>query len=429
MRTHNSERLSDRLGGCNPSVLARDFGTPLLVIDEVCLRSQIRAFRSAFMRDRWRASVTYAGKALLVAAIARIAHEEGLAVDVCSLGELETALRAGMPAKRCILHGCYKTPDELDAAVEKGVGYVVIDHADEIGQLGKRARTAEITCDVLLRVNPEISATTHEFVQTGTPASKFGFPISDGQAIAAVRMTLHESALRLGGIHCHLGSQIYDVATYARAIDVLAAFAKTAHAETGVVFDVFDLGGGLAVGHPGAGEPSCESWACAIFDALERHYAASERPKPHIFVEPGRALIAPVGTTLYRIGVRKRLPDGTEALVIDGGMSDNPRPALYDAHYQVSVADRPDAAPDGSYTIYGRHCETDRLFPDVGLPDPQPGDLLAVRDTGAYTYSMASNYNRFPRPAVVLASAGSARLIARREPLAHVLDLDVVEHT
>jgi diaminopimelate decarboxylase len=426
MTTHNSERVSVSLGGCDPAVLAREFGTPLVVIDEACLRSRMRRFREAFSRPGWTSSVTYAGKALLLGAIARIAHEEGLAIDVCSLGELETALRGGVPADRCIVHGCFKTPEELEAAVKARVRHVVVDHAAEIEDLARIAGASGVTCDVLLRVNPGIAAHTHELVQTSAPASKFGFAIADGQALAAVRAVRANKALRLSGIHCHLGSQIFDLRSYARAVDALVDFARSAFDDCEAVFSIVDVGGGLAVGDAeDTSVPSPEAWAGAIFDAFEARLAGSSLPRPHVYVEPGRALIAAAGTTLYRIGVRKRLPDGAIALIVDGGMSDNPRPALYEARYSVSIADRPDAPPDGSYVVFGRHCETDRLFPDAALPNPQPGDLLAVRDTGAYTYSMASNYNRFVRPAVVIVKDGSARIAARRESLDRVLELDV----
>jgi diaminopimelate decarboxylase len=428
MTTHNSERVSVSLGGCDPAALAREFGTPLVVIDEMCLRSRMRRFRKAFSRPGWTSSVTYAGKALLLGAIARIAHEEGLAIDVCSLGELETALRGGVPADRCIMHGCFKTPEELEAAVKASVRHVVVDHAAEIDELARIASASGVTCDVLLRVNPGIAAHTHELIQTSAPASKFGFAITDGQALAAVCAVHANNALHLSGIHCHLGSQIYDLRTYAHAVDALVDFARSASDACGATFSIIDVGGGLAVGDAGESTvPSPEAWAGTIFDAFEARLTGSDLPRPHVYVEPGRALIAAAGTTLYRIGVRKRLPDGAIALIVDGGMSDNPRPALYEARYSVSIADRPDAPPDGSYVVFGRHCETDRLFPDAALPNPQPGDLLAVCDTGAYTYSMASNYNRFVRPAVVIVSDGSARLAARRESLDRVLELDVAE--
>lgn len=429
MTTHNSERVSENLGGCDPFALAAQFGTPLLVLDELCLRSQMRRFRQAFTRRGWSASVTYAGKALLLAAVARIAHEEGLAVDVCSLGELQTALRGGVPPAQCIVHGCYKTEEELDAAVRARVRHVVVDHAGEIRDLARIARAAGVACDVLLRVNPSIAAATHAHVQTGAPASKFGFAIHDGQALEAVRAVASEASLKLSGIHCHLGSQIYDLEVYERAIDALVTFAAAARDEGQQPFEIIDVGGGLAADEHDRdrAEPEPEAWADVIFSAFERSLSAASLPRPHIYVEPGRALIASAGTTLYRVGVRKRLPDGKEALIVDGGMSDNPRPALYEARYHVRIAGRADQPPDNTYVVFGRHCETDRLFPDAPLPNPQPGDLLEVSGTGAYTYSMASNYNRFVRPAVVLAAGGRARPAARRESLDRVLELDVVE--
>jgi len=429
MKSHNAERMSDRLGGCEASALAASFGTPLLVIDEAVLRSRMGRFREAFVRGGWRASVTYAGKALLLAEIARIANDEGLAVDVCSLGELETAARGGVPADHCIVHGCYKTESELRAAVERRVRHVVVDHADELRALSSIATETRTVCDVLIRVNPSIAVTTHAAIHTSAPASKFGFPIGDGQAMAAVRAASTEAHLKFSGLHCHLGSQIDDISTYVRAAQTLAELARAAYA-AGIECEVLDLGGGLAAGTPAdKPSPAPEEWAGAIFASLEQCFDGSPMRRPHVYVEPGRALVADAGTTLYRVGVRKSLPDGTQALIVDGGMSDNPRPALYDARYHAYIADRPDAQADGAYAVFGRHCETDRLIADAPLPDPKPGDLLAVRSTGAYTYAMASNYNRFSRPAVVLARNGNARVIARREPLEHVVDLDVVsEH-
>jgi diaminopimelate decarboxylase len=429
MVPHNSERVveapADSLAGVLPK-LAVTYGTPLLVIDEAALRRAMRRFTAAFTRGSWTASVTYAGKALLVRAIARIAHEEGLALDVCSLGEFETALRAGVPATDCIVHGCWKTGDELDAAVAHGARHVVVDHRAEIDELAARAQSAGARIDVLVRVNPGISAHTHELIRTGAPDSKFGFALADGQALAAATAVMAHSSLRFAGLHCHIGSQISDLTSFATEVEELLSFARTLHARCGATCEVIDVGGGLGLSDAAGGpELTPERWADAIFNAFERGLHGGDLPRPHIYVEPGRALVAQAGTTLYRIGVRKRLPDGCEALIVDGGMSDNPRPALYSALYQVSVVGREQSPPDGDYTVFGRHCETDRLVAHVPLPAPQAGDLLAVADTGAYTYSMASNYNRFSRPAVVLVNEGQARLIARREPLEHVLDLDV----
>lgn len=429
MVPHNSERVVDPPTSLASSALLElgvTYGTPLLVIDEAALRGEMRRFSAAFTRDGWTSSVTYAGKALLVRAIARIAHEEGLALDVCSLGEFETALRAGVPAGNCIVHGCLKTPEELDAAVARGVRHVVVDHRGEIDDLGARAQAAGVSVEVLVRVNPGIAAHTHELVRTGAPDSKFGFAIGDGQAFAAVEAVMAHPRLRFAGLHCHIGSQISELTSFASEIDELLAFARTLFRRCGATCAVIDIGGGLGLGDSAGGAAlTPELWADAIFGAFERGLADGELARPHIYVEPGRALVARAGTTLYRIGVRKRLPDGCDALIVDGGMSDNPRPALYAARYSVSIVGRERAAPDGEYTIFGRHCETDRLVAHVLLPAPRAGDLLAVADTGAYTYSMASNYNRFPRPAIVMINEGRARLIAKREPLEHVLDLDV----
>jgi diaminopimelate decarboxylase len=428
MRTDNSERVSDALGGCDAVALAQAFGTPLVVLDEACVRAQMRRFRAAFDRQGWTASVTYAGKALLIARLAGIAHEEGLAIDVCSLGELLTALRGGVPPARCIMHGCFKTDDELRAAVERGVGLVVVDHRGEIERLDELAGQSSARVDVLVRLNPSIAARTHDAIQTSAPASKFGFAIEDGQALAAVKRVLDSRGLRFRGLHCHLGSQIRELQTYVRAIDALAAFAADMVREAAAACEILDLGGGIAVGtESGVAAPSPEAWADALFGAVDERFVRGGLSRPTLCVEPGRALVADAGTTLYRIGVRKRLPDGTDAVIVDGGMSDNPRPALYHARYQAYLPKRPDAKPDGIYEIFGRHCETDRLISAAPLPDPQPGDVLAVRGTGAYTYSMASNYNRFPRPAVVLAADGDARLIARRESIERVIELDTID--
>ncbi len=435
---HNSEQAVDSIetapkqahgGPSDLAHIARTFGTPLLVIDEERLRTTLRRFRDAFVHSAWPCEIVYAAKALALKAIFAIVHSEGVALDVCSEGELETALRAGVPAARCLLHGCAKTARELEDAVRSGVGYVVIDHHGEIAALAHAARRASARMPVLVRVNPSVAAATKAQVQTAAAESKFGFPIVDGQALRAVRAVVENLELDFRGIHCHIGSQITDLAAYAIEIERLVAFALQIQRDVAVPCSLINLGGGLGIpqGDDDVDTISPEAWAQVIFSQLER--CRSDHPvfQARLMVEPGRAVIARAGTTLYTIAVRKILANGTVALIVDGGMSDNPRPALYEATYPVSVASRRHEPPDGRYTIFGRHCETDLLFRDVALPDPQPGDVLEVRNTGAYTYSMASNYNRFPRPAVALAHGAGARLIARREPLEHLLDLDAMD--
>ena len=441
---HNAERTVDvALGGCRPFELAKQFGTPLLVIDEAVLRAHMERFRLAFSGSgrAGRATpiavdVTYAAKAFMLKAIVRIAFEEGLAIDVCSAGELHTALRAGVPAQRCLMHGCFKTPEEIELAVSSGVGYVIVDHLAEIDALDAAARQRGVRQRVLVRVNPEISTDTHEHVQTSGPDSKFGFAIADGQARVAIERVCAAQGLVLAGIHCHIGSRIYDLSKYDEEIAALAAFVRSLRGLPGASFAAIDVGGGIGISERGESAPTAAQWADVIFEAVERHFIGAGLECAQLLVEPGRALVASAGTTLYTIGVRKTLPDGSRALIVDGGLSDNPRPALYDARYDVTLlrAARPQDAPASEpgtaarpdlYTVFGRHCETDRLFPDVRLSDPKPGDLLAVHNAGAYTYSMASNYNRFPKPAVVLARAGQAKLIAKRESLDHMLELDL----
>jgi len=434
---HNSEQAVDgRTSDSDRSALeARDlahaahqFGTPLLVIDERQLRSTMRRFRSAFARDGWRCDVVYAAKALGLKAIANIAHAEGLALDVCSEGELQAALQAGVPASRCLLHGCAKTDQELALAVRSGVGYIVLDHHAEIESVARMAAASGAPAPVLVRINVGVAAQTRSQVQTSALESKFGFPLTDGQALRAIRAVRERSALDFRGIHCHIGSQIVDLASYSEEIERLVDFASQLELEHGVPCGVINVGGGLGISSEDErGAPTPEAWAQVIYEALERTFAASPRTRPQLMVEPGRAIVARAGTTLYTIVVRKQLGTGRTALIVDGGMSDNPRPALYEATYPVRLLARPSSHSDVRYTVFGRHCESDLLFRDVPLDDPQPGDVLQVADTGAYTYSMASNYNRFPRPAVALADGRSFRLIARRESLHHLLDLDVFD--
>lgn len=435
MTNHNSKLVVEGVSAGKTSIvhltydpghLARSFGTPLLVIDEHKLRETVARFRRSFSSGSWRCQVTYAAKALLLKAIAKLMYDEGLALDVCSEGELQTVQQAGVPLDRCTLHGCAKTYVELDSAVRLSVGYVVVDNEGEIRSLDRITQTAGKRARVLVRINVGLTAPTKTQVQTSALESKFGFPTSDGQALAAVKAVAHSTALDFAGIHCHIGSQIHDLASYSREIERLADFARYVMLECGIPCGVINVGGGLGISDSSDEDsaPTPEAWARTIFESLER-VAGDLSPRSEIIVEPGRAIIARAGTTLYTIAVRKTLGNGAQALIVDGGMSDNPRPALYEAKYPVALVSDAIVPPDGRYAIFGRHCETDLLFPDVPLANPQPGDVLAVHNTGAYTYSMASNYNRFPRLAVVLVDGDNARLIARREPLDHLLDLDV----
>jgi diaminopimelate decarboxylase len=385
----------------------------------------MRRFRKAFANPRWHCSLFYAAKALALQAIAKIAHEEGLGFDACSEGELQTALQAGVPPSECILHGCAKTERELELALRSRIRFIVIDNREELVALCRLAELANVRVPILIRVNVGLSAPTIAQIQTSSPESKFGFPIEDGQARAAAIEIRRSPSLELCGLHCHIGSQITDLSVYAEVVYRLSVLALAFERED-VSCMVLNVGGGLGVPEhdtdPNGSTP--EAWAKTLFVALDKWFAGNENRR-RLMIEPGRAIVAPAGMTLYSVGVRKKMANGDQAVIVDGGMSDNPRPALYEAAYDVRVASRPEAAPDGKYWIFGRHCEADLLFRAVPLPNPQAGDVLLVRNTGAYTYSMASNYNRFPKPAVVLTNGDSARIIAKREPLEHVLDLDL----
>jgi diaminopimelate decarboxylase len=406
--------------------LAKTFGTPLLAIDELRLRSEMQRFRKAFANPRWHCDIVYAAKALALKAIAKIAHEEGLGFDACSEGELQTALQAGIPASDCILHGCAKTERELQLALRSHVRFIVIDNYEEIVALRRLVEHANTRVPVLLRVNVGISAPTIAQIQTSTPESKFGFPIQDGQARAVAIDIARSPLLELCGVHCHIGSQIADLSVYAEVVRRLSNLVLTLECED-ISCKLINAGGGLGVPDNDTDSKGLnpEEWAKTLFGALDKWFPGDEK-KRSLMIEPGRAIVARAGTTLYRVAVRKMMANGEQALIVDGGMSDNPRPALYDAAYPVSIASRPNEPPDGKYSIFGRHCETDLLFRAVPLPNPQVGDVLLVHNTGAYTYSMASNYNRFTKPAVVLTDENSTRIIAQREPLEHVLDLDAI---
>ena len=403
--------------------IAAEFGTPCYVYDEDALRARCREYVSAFGPG----GVAYAGKAFLCTAMIRLVSEEGLHLDVATGGELHGALRAGFPPERIVLHGNDKSDDELRAALAAGVGRIVADSHDELDRLERLAAELGVTPAVLVRVTPGVEAHTHEFIETGTERSKFGFTVSGGVALAAARRVADSDVLDFVGLHCHIGSQIWVLDSYARAVDVVVALAR--ELETlGVTTHELDLGGGLGVRYvAGDPEPAVAEYA----DGLRRAVAAARAATgliadPRITVEPGRSIAAPAGITLYRVGTRKEILGVGTYVSVDGGMSDNPRPILYGARYEAFLPAAPDAPRDLACTIVGKHCEQgDVLVADARLPGSVgPGDLLATPVTGAYGASMASNYNKVPRPAVVFVRDGRARSVVRRESLDDLWRLD-----
>jgi diaminopimelate decarboxylase len=403
------------VGGVDLVALADDMGTPLFVYDEAHLRARCQEAVTA-----WGDGVAYATKAFLCKAMARLAHEEGMWLDVSTGGELSVALSAGVPAARLVMHGNNKSLEELAWALEVGVGRIVVDSFDEIDRLALLTGTIapESRPDVLVRVTPGVEAHTHEFVRTGQEDSKFGFGLASGAATEAVARLRALPGLRLLGVHAHIGSQIFRVESFSDEVEALAGF----FAPLGL--GELCVGGGLGVAYV-AGEraPSLSEWAEIVLGACRR---AGLRHDVRVTAEPGRAIVGTAGLTLYRVGTIKELPGLRTYMAVDGGMSDNPRPVLYDSGYEAFLPRAPGAPRPRAVRVVGKHCESgDVIVADARVPaDTSVGDLLATPVTGAYGYSMASNYNKVPRPAVVFVADGAVRVVVRRETDEDLVRLD-----
>ena len=415
------------IGGCDAVRLAQEFGTPLYVMDEAAIRSNCRQYKAAFDARYPKNEIYYAGKAFLTSAVAAIVAQEGLSMDVASLGELYVALQAGFPAERLALHGNNKSVEELEMAVDARIGHIVIDNFLELAMLAEIVRSKEVEQDVLVRTAPGVDPQTHRLIRTGQADTKFGLNIADGSALRAVKQVLATPGLRYRGIHCHVGSQLLDSETHALSAEIMARLMESIAKETGVITEELNIGGGLGVRYLSSHRPpSYDEFAEAIVTPLRAALDASGLPYPKLLQEPGRALVAETGTTLYTIGAIKSVPIDASVgengrkrtyVSIDGGMSDNPRPQLYEAVYECIIANKAGKQADTLVTIAGKHCETDILIWDTMTAHPETGDVLAVQTTGAYNHSMSSNYNRFLRPAVVLVNGGDADLIVERERL------------
>lgn len=425
LTAHTDEEGRVCVGGTPLTAIADEFRTPAYVIDEEDFRYRARRYRKAFQSSEPDIEVVYAGKALLTKRIARWAAEEGLGVDVCSAGELATALAGGVDPARIVLHGNAKTHDDLSDAVAAGVGRIVIDSLAEICYLSGLVRHRQ---RVLVRVTPDIDIHGHPAVTTGVAGQKFGLTLSGGHAAEAVRRILRTPNLDLVGLHCHLGSQVTDPALYGEAVRrMIAAMADIRNSER-LILGELNIGGGHGVPYV-SGDPVLDlgELADVLDDALDAACAAERFPRPRLVVEPGRAISARAGVTLYRVCGVKTRPDGRTFVAVDGGMSDNPRVALYGARYTATLANRHALGPSRIVTVVGRHCESgDEIIRDIELPaDTHPGDLLAVPCTGAYHHSMASTYNMVGRPPLVSVRNGCARVLVRRETTADLLARDM----
>ncbi len=410
-----------RVGGVDMADLAREYGTPLQVYDRHAVRARTQAYVDALDAYPGAARAVFACKANSTVGVLREVLAQGVGADAASEGELAAALAAGADPAAVIVHGNNKSDADLDAAVRAGCGLVVLDHPGELDQLDRIAAAHGVVQRVLVRVTPGITADTHKKIVTGHSDSKFGFAPAD--ALDALDRAAALDHLAPAGLHVHLGSQIRDLRTYVAAVGWLANLIdQNGLGELGVL----DLGGGLAVAHT-AGEqvPDIATGVTEIVLSVAEAMAARGLPLPELVLEPGRSIVGPAGITLYSVGAIKLVESGTTYAAVDGGMSDNPRPTLYAANYQALVADRADAPGQVTYTIAGKHCETgDVLIDRAELPRLTAGDVLAVAATGAYTASMASNYNAIPRPAAVMVEDGTARQIVRRETIADLLSRD-----
>ncbi|UQX89850.1 diaminopimelate decarboxylase [Jatrophihabitans telluris] len=416
------------VGGITASELAERFGTPAFVLDTDDLRARARGYAAAFAD----ADVYYAGKAFLCTAVAKIIAEQGLAIDVCTGGELAIALRAGVHPDRIALHGNNKSVAELEAAVTAGVGRVVVDSLVEIERLAELAERAGVRQRVMIRVTVGVEAHTHEFIATAHEDQKFGFSLSSGDALTAVSAVLDRPSLELMGLHSHIGSQIFDTAGFEVAAHRVLGLLATIRDKFGIELPEIDLGGGLGIAYTDADSPQQPAdIARRLLEIIGTESSRAELSAPRLSVEPGRAIIGPAMLTIYEVGTVKPVAlDGgvvRHYVSVDGGMSDNIRTALYDAEYTVALANRGSSADAVLSRVVGKHCESgDIVVRDCWLPgDLVPGDLLAVAATGAYCHSMASNYNRVPRPPVVAVAHGAAQLIVRRETLDDVLATDL----
>lgn len=419
-RVNDQDHLE--IGGCDTVDLAHEFGTPLFVFCEETFRRRAQEFGKAFPD----AMVYYAGKAFLCLALCEIADQEGLNLDVASGGELHTALRAGFPPERIVLHGNNKLDADIDKAIEEGVGRIAIDNLDEVKRIEEAAAQTGRKQRVLLRINPGVEAHTHQYIQTGQEDSKFGLPIVGGVAMDAATRTAASNHLDLIGVHAHIGSNIFSYDPFAKTMEVLFEFIADVKAILDLSLEEANLGGGIGIPYvAGDFAAQLDLMGDLLRETSQRESARHSIAQPRLAFEPGRYLVGNSMVTLYTVGVIKEVPGIRTYVSVDGGMSDNIRPALYQARYAALIANKARLEADRVVTVAGMHCESgDILLRDVSLPASiERGDVMAVPATGAYGYSMASNYNLQPRPAVVLAKDGKARVIIRRETLDDLIRL------
>lgn len=406
------------VGGMDTVELAKEYGTPLYIMDEGLIREHCRSFRESM--DKYyggQGLVCYASKAFCCKAMCRIMLEEGLGLDVVSEGELYTALSVGFPPEKLCFHGNNKTDHELSYALENGVGRIIVDNIYELERLDRLAEKTGRTANIMYRIKPGIDAHTHNFIMTGQIDSKFGFALETGEAYEAVKKAIECSHINLVGLHCHIGSQIFDIDPFVKAAEVMLTFIAKIKDELGFEVKELNLGGGFGIRYTEEDAPvGYDKYMEKVSEKVKEVCAEKNVKLPFILIEPGRSIAAPAGITLYTVGGRKEIPNIRTYVSVDGGMGDNPRYALYQSKYDVEVANKANLPKTETVTVAGKCCETGDLIGE-GMPiqPVEPGDILAVLATGAYNYSMSSNYNRIPKPPVVMIRDGKSRVVVKRD--------------
>ncbi len=406
------------IGGIDTVELKNKYGTPLYVIDENLVRENIRKYKTALEKYYdGNGMVLYASKAFSCKYILKVAMSEGAGLDVVSGGELYTALAADFPADKIYFHGNNKTADEITLAIKNNVGRIVVDNISELKKINEIAKKEGKCQDVMFRIKPGVDAHTHDFIRTGQIDSKFGFALSTGEAMEAVKETLKYENVKYIGVHCHIGSQIFELEPFCEAARIMMKFIKDISEVTGLTTKELNLGGGFGIKYIDSDDPvPYGSFIESVSKTVKECAKEYDLEIPEILMEPGRSLVGPAGITLYTVGAIKEIPDVRTYLSVDGGMGDNPRYILYGSKYSAVIANKADKPFDTTYTVAGKCCESgDLLMENAMLQKAQEGDTLAVLATGAYNYSMASNYNRIPRPPVVAVKDGEDKLIVKRE--------------
>lgn len=415
------------VGGVDMVELAHELGTALYVMDEADMRGRMEEYREAFRSRYENSDVLYASKAFQNKEMMRIVDDEGLCLDVSGGGELACAQAAGFPMDRVFVHGNNKTPTELREAIEAGVHRIVVDSRIELARVSQIAGELGVEQPIYLRITPGVEADTHEYIRTGCEDSKFGFTMLDDFAFRCIKDVLAAPHVKLVGLHCHIGSQIFALHSFREAVAVMVEFMARIRDEYGLVIEELDLGGGLGIAYTVDEKPSSiEDFAECTVNAVMDYCARFDVPLPRILVEPGRSLVANAGITLYTVGILKTLPNIRKYVAVDGGMSDNIRTALYHAEYEPTIANKAGQPRTEIVTLCGKHCESgDAVVIDMPLQHPDLGDIVAVFGTGAYCHSMSSNYNGQPRPAIVFVKDGQARVTTRRETYADLMARDI----